>query len=927
MEWVPPRMIRRLVLAPLVVALGVGALLVAAPALALSALADILIRRSFPTTRLVAVGLVHVVMEALGVVCLSGLWVICLPIGRVRSPKGQELHHRFIRWWLGTLIGITGPLLGIHVEIEERREPEPGPVLVFSRHAGPWDSFLLAHTLVRSYRRRPRIVMKEAMQWSPVIDLAGNRLPNLFIRPRGPDAGRFIGEIEGLARGMGDHDALILFPEGGNFSVRRRVAGIERLVREGQLHHADEARELENLVAPRPGGVLAAMRGAPDADVVFVGHTGLEPLSSLEELWQLVPLRASLTGRYWRLSPSEIPSDEEARVDWLFGWWERIDTWIGHHHLGHTDQGTGEPAQRPSDEQEVELMTTEVSRPWLRSYPAAVPHSVEPLPEGNAYELLAAAADRCPDRPAIAWFGRHLTYLELEREMARFAAVLAQSGVRAGDRVALILPNCPQYVIGYYATLRIGAIVVGNNPLYTERELTHQLKDAAPAVVIVLDALYPRAQASIAAAGDPPVIVTKVTDYMGFPKKQLAPLKLRRDAKREGDPWPPVPKSAPVHWWESEMRRNLAAPSIADVDPVNDPAAFVYTGGTTGPSKGAMLSHRNLVANAKQSDAWFLDTEDGREAIMCVLPFFHCYGMTVGMNVGIAKAAKLILVPRFDLDAVMREIEKERPSLFPGIPKIYALINEAAERHRRDLSSIRFCLSGAGALPTVVAERFRQLTGGVLVEGYGLTEASPVVMGNPLDGTARPGTIGVPLPDTDARVVDLSDPARDVAAGREGELWIRGPQVMLGYWQRPDETAGVLRDGWLRTGDVVAMDADGFFRIVDRIKDMLKVSGYNVYPTEIEEVLYQHPKVLKCCVVGVPDGKGDTKLKAFIVLRGGERATPEEFDTWCRDPKTGLAAYRVPRAFEFRDSLPETLVGKVLRRVLIEEETRKFAAT
>jgi long-chain acyl-CoA synthetase len=572
-------------------------------------------------------------------------------------------------------------------------------------------------------------------------------------------------------------------------------------------------------------------------------------------------------------------------------------------------------------------MTIEVSRPWLRSYPSSVPPSVEPFPDENAYELLAGAADRHPDRPAIAWFGRHLTYLELRRETERFADVLARSGVRAGDRVALILPNCPQYVIAYYATLRIGAIVVGNNPLYTERELTHQLRDAAPAIVVVLDALYPSTQASIAAVGSMRVIVTKLTDYMSFPKKQLAPLKLRRDARRDGHPWPPVPRDASVLWWSTEMRGDLVPPPIADVDPSHDPAAFVYTGGTTGLSKGAMLSHRNLVANAKQSDAWFLDTEDGHEAIMCVLPFFHCYGMTVCMNVGIAKAAKLILVPRFDLGAVMREIEKERPSLFPGIPRIYVMINQAAERHRRDLSSIRFCLSGAGALPSVVAERFRQLTGGVLVEGYGLTEASPVVMGNPLDGTARPGTIGVPLPDTDARVVDLSDPGRDVGAGREGELWIRGPQVMLGYWRRPDETAGVIRDGWLRTGDVVAMDGDGFFRIVDRIKDMVKVSGYNVYPTEIEEVLHRHPKVLKCCVVGIPDGKGDTRLKAYIVLRDGAQATPEEFDRWCRDPETGLAAYRVPRSFEFRDSLPETLVGKVLRRVLIEEEMKKRAAT
>ncbi|HEX6131734.1 MAG TPA: long-chain fatty acid--CoA ligase [Actinomycetota bacterium] len=565
-------------------------------------------------------------------------------------------------------------------------------------------------------------------------------------------------------------------------------------------------------------------------------------------------------------------------------------------------------------------------RPWLQRYPRSVPATVEPIPDVNAYELLAGAARRHPERPAIAWFGRHLTYRELERETERFASVLARHGTGGGDRVALILPNCPQYVIAFFATLRLGAIVVGNNPLYTEREMSHQLADARPSVAVVLDGLYRSSAGPLVEAGEPDVIVTSVTDYMAFPKKQLAPLKLRAEARREGKPWPPVPPEAPVLRWADEMRRGGPSPPVAAVDAAVDPAAFVYTGGTTGLSKGAMLSHRNLVANAMQCDAWFIDTRDGEEAILCVLPFFHCYGMTVGMNLGIVKAAKLILVPRFDLDAVMREIEKERPSLFPGVPKIYVMINEAAQEHRRDLSSIRYCLSGAGALPSAVADRFGELTGGTLAEGYGLTEASPVVMGNPLDGTARPGTIGLPFPDTEVRVVALDDPDRTLGAGEAGELWIRGPQVMLGYWNRPDDTAATIEDGWLRTGDVVEMDGDGFFRIVDRIKDMVKVSGYNVYPTEIEEVLHRHPKVLKCCVVGIPDGQGDTTLKAFVVLRPGEPATEEEFRAWCRDPKTGLAAYRVPRAFEFRDSLPETLIGKVLRRVLIEEETAKAAA-
>jgi long-chain acyl-CoA synthetase len=567
------------------------------------------------------------------------------------------------------------------------------------------------------------------------------------------------------------------------------------------------------------------------------------------------------------------------------------------------------------------------SRPWIAHYPVGVPASIEPVPAWNAYEMLGAAARRHPGRPAIAWFGRHISYRRLERECERFAGVLAGLGVGKGDRVALILPNCPQYVIAYYASLRLGAVVVGNNPLYTERELTHQLRDARPTVVVVLDALYPATVAALRVVDVSEIIVTRITDYMGFPKKQLAPIKLRKEARRAQKPWPPVPPDAPVQWWKAAMRQAGTPPPLAEVDPDVDLAALVYTGGTTGLSKGAMLSHRNLVANARQCDSWFVGTEDGREAVMCVLPFFHCYGMTVGMNLGLIKAAKLVLLPRFKVAEVMKAMEKERPSLFPGVPRIYVTINQAAENNDADLSSIKYCLSGAGALPLAVAERFEELTGGRLVEGYGLTEASPVAIGNPMDGTARPGTIGLPLPDTHCRIVDLADPSRILSPGGEGELWIGGPQVMKGYWNRREETEAVLQGGWLRTGDVAVMDDDGFFRIVDRIKEMIKVSGYNVYPTEVEEVLHRHPKVLRACVVGVPDGEGGEMVKAFIVLRNGEAATPQEFLEWCRDPKTGMASYRIPRAVEFRPSLPETIVGKVLRRVLADEERQKTSAS
>jgi 1-acyl-sn-glycerol-3-phosphate acyltransferase len=328
---VPPRSVRRLVLDPLMVLLAVVALALLIPLAICTIAVDVVLRRPFPTTRLLLVGATHVVMEAVGVVCLTGLWLTCAVHGGVRSAYGQEAHHRFLRWWLTSVTGITAALIGIRVLIEDRRPPHPGPVLVFSRHAGPWDSFLLAHALARDYRRRPRVVMKAAMQWSPVVDLTGNRLPGRFIQPHGPDAKHAIGVIEELARGLGAHDAMVLFPEGGNFTARRRLAAIDRLVAEGHTHDAEEAKRLRNLVAPRPGGVLAAIRGAPDADVVFVAHTGLEPLDSLPKLWRQVPLRRALRGRYWRLPPSEIPTDDAAKIEWLFSWWATIDAWIEAH--------------------------------------------------------------------------------------------------------------------------------------------------------------------------------------------------------------------------------------------------------------------------------------------------------------------------------------------------------------------------------------------------------------------------------------------------------------------------------------------------------------------------------------------------------------------------------------------------------------------
>ena len=577
-------------------------------------------------------------------------------------------------------------------------------------------------------------------------------------------------------------------------------------------------------------------------------------------------------------------------------------------------------------------------RPWFSNYPQGVPTSLVPYPEKSLYSLLEEAAARHPHSPAVAFWlpgapmGKTLSYAQLVKQVDQFARVLVSLGVQRGDRVGLVLPNCPQYVIAYYATLRIGAIVVGNNPLYTERELSHQLKDAGIEVCVTLDQLYPKVAQVHDEVGLREVVVSRVIDYVRFPLNLLVPLKLKKEARHHGDPWPPVPPGAKVRWWHELMAGSYPAAPVADVDPTTDLAGLIYTGGTTGLSKGAMLTHANLVSNVMQSAAWFPDLVDGKEGIMSIIPFFHSYGMTVAMNLGMYKAGKLVLMPRFELEPTLKVIQKEKPTLFPGVPRLYIAINEGKETPRYDLRSIRACLSGAASLPRAVAEKFQSITGATVVEGYGLTETSPVTHANPLDGRARAGSIGLPISDTDCRIVDLEDWTREVEPGREGELIITGPQVMKGYFNRPDETAGMIKEAedgtrWLLSGDIAKLDEDGFFYIVDRKKDMILVSGFNVYPTDIEQILYRHPKVQKACVAGVPDKTTGEAVKAYIVLREGQMATTEEIIDWLRDEDTGLSGYKVPKQIEFRDSLPETLVGKVLRRVLQKEESEKTSAS
>ena len=591
------------------------------------------------------------------------------------------------------------------------------------------------------------------------------------------------------------------------------------------------------------------------------------------------------------------------------------------------------PARRTSASRDKTITLRD--RPWLKSYPPGVAESIEPLPEESVWWLLERSVEKFPGSPAVSFpvapRAKTLTYSQLRAQAEQLAGALASMGVKKGDPVGLLLPNCPQFVVAWYACQRLGAIAVGNNPLYTQRELTHQLSDAGVKILVTLDLLYPLAAAVQKEAGVERMIVTKIGDYLGWPINKLAPLKQKKEAQHEGRSWPPVPADAKVTWWKDLMKGSYGPLPKLEIDAKEDVAALVYTGGTTGLSKGAMLTHYNMVSNALQTAEWFVDTKEGEEAIMCVLPFFHSYGLSAVMNVGISKAMKLVLLPRFELEMALKAIAKEKPTLFPGVPRIYIAINESPESKKYDLSSIRACFSGAAPLPVAVAEKFESITGGRLVEGYGLTETSPVTHINPVYGKRKFGSIGLPIPDTDCKLVDLDDPEKEVKPGEEGELCIAGPQVMKGYWNRKDETDDMVRvhkDGtrWLHTGDIAKVDEEGYFSIVDRKKDMILVSGFNVYPTDVEQVLYRHPNIAQVAVVGIPDDTTGEAVKAYVVLKEGQTTTEEEILKWSRDPEHGLTGYRAPKHVEFRDDLPTTMVGKVLRRVLLEEEKQKQKA-
>lgn len=563
-----------------------------------------------------------------------------------------------------------------------------------------------------------------------------------------------------------------------------------------------------------------------------------------------------------------------------------------------------------------------LDRPWFAHYDQWVPTRLE-YPDIPLHHFLFASAQKYPDRAAIIFYGKRLTYRALDEAATRFAAALADRGLAKGDRVSLFLPNCPQMVIAYYGTLRAGGLAVSTSPLYSTRELTHQLNDSGAETIVVLSKLYPLVKEVAPKTGLKRIIVTNIKEY--FPPLLRLLFTLLKE-KRQGHR-PAVERRPGTEWFSEMLTSAPAKPPATTVGP-DDPALLQYTGGTTGLSKGAVLTHRNLVANTMQTGAWMVKPamssvegkNDGVEIFLGAIPFFHIYGMTVVMNLCISLGHTMVLLPQFKVQEVLETIAKYRPTLFPGVPTMYVAINNYPEVSRYDLRSIKACLSGAAPLPVEVQTRFETLTGARLVEGYGLTETSPVTHANPLFGARRVGTIGLPLPDTDARIVDLESGERTLPPREIGEVVVKGPQVMAEYWNQPSETAMVLRDGWLYTGDIGYMDSQGYFTIVDRKKEMIIASGFNVYPREVEEPLYEHPKVKEVVAVGLPDPYRGETVKVYVVLKEGERATEQEIIDFC---KQRMAKHKVPTLVEFRQELPKTLVGKVLRRALREEEMAK----
>jgi long-chain acyl-CoA synthetase len=558
----------------------------------------------------------------------------------------------------------------------------------------------------------------------------------------------------------------------------------------------------------------------------------------------------------------------------------------------------------------------DIDRVWLAKYPAGVRPSIS-IPDQMLTDLIGESVARWPRHRALDFYGASWTYRELWERSERFAAALAREGVGRGDRVALYLPNSPVYAIAFFGVIRLGAIVVQVSPLYFGQDLTRLLVDAKPKAVVTYEIHYPNLARVRGEVPIPTVFVARVRDQYPWYLRPFVNSVLRRQklpTEFPTDPW--------VRAWKAALRTPGAVP-IARGDPASTVAVYQYTGGTTGRPRAAMLSHRNLVANVLQIAEWDTLKHPGEEVVLATIPFFHVYGLTVAFLTPLYMGGAVVMQTRPEIRELLKLIDRYQPTQFPGVPALYQAFNQQPDIQRHRIHSIQFCLSGSAPLPVEVARRFEELTGAKVVEGYGLSETSPATHANPVAGERRSGSIGLPVPNTDQRVVDLGTGTTVLGPDEIGELAIRGPQVMLGYFGQPEETALVLRDGWLRTGDIARIDRDGYAYIVDRKKDMIDVGGFKVYPREVEEVLFQHPGVADAAVVGVPEAARGEVVKAFVVRKPGASVTAEELIAFVRDR---LAHYKAPRSVEFRDSLPRSAVQKVLRRVL-RDEAAAAAAT
>ena len=564
---------------------------------------------------------------------------------------------------------------------------------------------------------------------------------------------------------------------------------------------------------------------------------------------------------------------------------------------------------------------------WLKHYDEGVPATIDypPIPLD---QFLTDSAARHPDHTAII-FGAavgsrvldgKLTYRQLDDAVNRFAAGLQEMGVEKGDRVAIMLPNCPQFVIAAYATWRIGSIMVCCNPLYVAREIKHLVNDSGTETFVVMSSLYERVKSIRADTGLKRVIVTNIKEYFPGLLKFLFTLTKEKKEGHRVD----ISGEAGTHWFQDVLENTSAQPAPVEIAP-EEIATLIYTGGTTGVPKGAQLTHHNLVSNATMLNIW-ARSKEAEDVMIAVMPYFHVYGLTAGMNTPIANGLTIVQIPNpRDMVHVLKSIETHHVTYYPGVPTMFVGFNNFPTRDQYDLTSLRFAVSAAAPLPPEVQKKFEAITGGKMVEAYGLTETSPAACMDPVDHPlAR--SIGVPVPDTALKIVDVETGTREMDVGASGEIIIKGPQVMKGYWNMPTETANAIRTGpdgqpgWFYSGDIGYMDEDGYFHITDRKKDIIIAGGYNIYPADVEAVLFEHPAVREAAVIGVHDPRRGETVKAFVVLKEGESATEEEIIAFCRER---MAAYKAPRIVEFRDDLPKSLVGKVLRRELREEEARR----